>query len=227
LTLAIHGGPAASLRNATANRPRPPGGASGNRRVSAAGRAPMDLADDAVARLNGLALLNDGSLVLVVRDLVRSAIASAPSCIAVIVTIADQEPLFAIDDRLRDGVAVVRASLRAQIAASRPGQPGRQVVFLAERQGEFTDFTAMDLPATAAVDQLHTMVIDGDLDAALRLVKAGPNDDHPARTVDRAVGVLLDRGFLPAEALRELHTRARLSGHSLSEQADAVLRALR
>jgi hypothetical protein len=187
----------------------------------------MDLADEAVARLNRLALLNDGNLVLSVRDLVRSAVASAPSCVAVIITIGDEEPLFAIDDRLRDGVAVVRASLRAQISASRSDHSGRHVVFLAERAGEFTDFTSVTLPTTGSGDHLHQLVIDGDLEAALALTGTHLNDDHQVRAVDRAVGVLLDRGFSPAEALQELRNRARVSGHSLSGQAEIVLRALR
>jgi hypothetical protein len=186
----------------------------------------MDLADEAVARLNGLALLNDGNLVLLMRDLVRSAVASAPSCIAVIITVGDEEPLYAIDDRLQAGVAVVRASLRAQITTSGPGHPGRQIVFLAERPQEFADFTALALPVTPLQGYAHHLVIDRDLDSAFGLTQSLPKEQSAGRVIDRAIGVLLDRGFPPAEALRELQNRASASGGTLFDQAELVLRSL-
>jgi hypothetical protein len=186
----------------------------------------MDLADDAVARLNRLALVNDGNFVVMVRDLVRSAMASAPSCIAVIITLGDEEPLYAMDDSLRHGNATVRASLRAQITASRSAQPGHRVVFLAEKVGEFANFTAGTLKRPGSPD-LHHLVIDGDLDAAAGLAQPnGSTDIDATRTVDRAVGVLLDRGYLPADALETLRTRAHAAGRSLTEQALLVLRSL-
>jgi hypothetical protein len=187
----------------------------------------MDLADEVVARLSRLALLNDGNLVLLVRDLVRSAVASAPSCLGVIITIGDEEPFYIIDDRLRGATAVVRASLRAQFAVSGPGEPARQIVLLAEQAGGFKDFAAATLPTSGFPDQMHVVVIDGDLDADI-----GPGDghspgDYPARVVDRAIGVLLDRGFGPPEALQELRARAQACGRSLPEQAALVLESLR
>jgi hypothetical protein len=187
----------------------------------------MNLADEAVARLNDLALLNDGNLVLLVRDLIGSAVASAPSCLAVIITVGKEEPLYAIDDRLREGAAIVRASLRAQITTSGSGTPGRQIVFLAERAREFADFTALDLPITATQGYVHHLVIDRDLDRAFGLTHGPPKENTAARVIDRAIGVLLDRGFPPDEALQELQTRASASGLTLSEQADLVLRSLR
>jgi hypothetical protein len=161
-----------------------------------------------------------------VRDLVRSAVASAPSCLAVIITVGKEEPLYAIDDRLREGVAIVRASLRAQITTSGPGTPRRQIVFLAERAREFADFTALDLPITSPQGYAHHLVIDRDLDSAFGLTHDLPKEISAGRVIDRAIGVLLDRGFLPAEALQELQTRANASGLTLSEQADIVLRSL-
>jgi hypothetical protein len=186
----------------------------------------MDLADGAVARLNGLALLNDGNLVLLIRDLVRSAVASAPSCVAVIITVGDEEPLYAIDDRLQAGVAVVRASLRAQITALEPGKPGRQIVFLAERPQEFADFTASTMPVNEPRGYVYQLVVDGDLDFAIGLNDGSTVDNSAGRVIDRAVGVLLDRGFPPAEAVQELQSRARASGVTLAEQAEIVMRSL-
>lgn len=185
----------------------------------------MDLADEVVARLSRLALLNDGNLVLLVRDLVRSAVASAPSCLGVIITIGDEEPFYIIDDRLRGATAVVRASLRAQFAVSGPGEPARQIVLLAEQAGGFKDFAAAALPASGIPDQMHVVVIDGDLDADIG--PAASPGDYPGRVVDRAIGVLLDRGLRPAEALQELRARAQACGRSLPEQAALVLESLR
>jgi hypothetical protein len=188
----------------------------------------MDLADEAVARLNRLALLNDGNLVLMVRDLIRSAVASAPSCLAVIITLGDEEPLYAIDDRLRAGNAVVRASLRAQITESGPGHPMRHVVFLAEQAGEFEDLTAMPLPVIGLPEhQWHHLVIDGDLSAATTLIGGGRGSDiDPGRLVNRAIGVMLDRGFPPDEAFDELRSQAQATGHELAEHAQLILSSL-
>jgi hypothetical protein len=186
----------------------------------------MELADEAVARLNRLALLNDGNLVLLVRDLVRSANAAAPSCIGVIITIGDEEPFHIIDDRLRAGTAIVRASLRAQFAAPRPDHPGRQIVLLAERPGEFKEFTTTTLPTTNTTDHLRHLVLDEDLETDIGPAAGSPQDDHPARLVDQALGVLLDRGFPPTEALQELRNTARAAGRSLPEQAQIILLSL-
>jgi hypothetical protein len=186
----------------------------------------MELADEAVARLSRLALLGDGNLVLAVRDLVRSALAATPSCVAVIITIGDEEPFCALDDRLRDGLAVVRASLRAQFALSQPSHPQRHVVLLAEQLGAFKDFTATTLPTNPIADRLHDLVVDGDLRTMVGTASSGRLEED-GRVVDRAVGVLLDRGFYPDEALRELQQRARAARRSLLEQAELVLRSLR
>jgi hypothetical protein len=43
--------------------------------------------------------------------------------------------------------------------------------------------------------------------------------------VDRAVGVLLDRGYPPDEARQELADQARASGRSRFEQARRILRS--
>lgn len=188
----------------------------------------MDLPEEAVARLNGLAQLNDGNLVLMVRDLVRSASALAPSCIGVIITIGDQSPLYAIDDRLRAGTAGVRASLRALITAPGPGHPARQVIFLAERPGEFEDFEVGPLSSPRASGRsVDHLVIDGDLDAATSLKDdARPIDLDPDRDLNRALGVLLDRGFPPAEARQELRDQADECGNDLVGQARVLLRSL-
>jgi hypothetical protein len=187
----------------------------------------MDLADEAVARLNGLALFNDVDLVLMVRDLVRSATAWAPCCLAVIITLGDEESVHVIDDRLQAGSAIVRASLRAQLTAPGPGRTGRHVVFLSERAGEFEDFAALTLRPTGPADRRpHRVVIDGDLAAAVGLTGNGQLVDVAADpAVDRAVGVLLDRGYPPDEARQELADQARASGRSRLEQARRILRS--
>jgi hypothetical protein len=211
----------------------------------------MDLADETVARLNRLAVLSGEDLVLLVRDLVRSVIASTPSCLAVIITLGQESPFYAVDDRLNAGSATVRSSLRAQImtqqtktqqtktghlktgpSAQAPNVDRRrqQVVFLAEHPGEYANFAAALPMATSPASgfQLHHLVIDVDLHAADALPVAGQDLDieraiERGVAIDQAIGVLLDRGLAPDEARQMLLERAKVAGDDVYKQALKVL----
>jgi hypothetical protein len=191
----------------------------------------MDLADDTVARLTELAELSGADLVLLFRDLVRSAVASSSSCVAVIINLGEEAPFYALDDRLRSRVATVRSSLRAQIATTGPGRHVHQVIFLAEAPAEYLHLTALPLAGFASsTGRLDRLVVDGDLDAAAHLITGDPAVTGPQkspterlRTINQAIGFLLDRGLTPDEGHQELAERARADGNDIYDQALAVL----
>ncbi|GAA3630127.1 hypothetical protein GCM10022223_54740 [Kineosporia mesophila] len=191
----------------------------------------MDLADDTVTRLTELAELSGADLVLQFRDLVRSAVASSSSCVAVIISLGQEPPFYALDDRLRTGATTVRSSLRAQIAATGPGQPVHQIVLLAETPSEYSHLTPLPLGGFASsTGKIDWLVIDGDLDAAAHLLTDDPPITGPPkmpterlRTINQAIGFLLDRGLTPDEGHRELAERARIDGNDIYDQALAVL----
>ncbi|GLY33231.1 hypothetical protein [Kineosporia sp. NBRC 101731] len=191
----------------------------------------MDLADDTVARLTELAELSGADLVLLFRDLVRSAVATSSSCVAVIISLGQEAPFYALDDRLRSRSAVVRSSLRAQIATTGPGRHVHQVIFLAEVPSEYSHLTALPLASFASsTGKLDRLIIDGDLDAAKLLLTDDPSITGPRktpterlRTIDQAIGFLLDRGLTPDEGHQKLAEQALADGNDIYDQALAVL----
>ncbi|GAB6900708.1 hypothetical protein [Kineosporia succinea] len=189
----------------------------------------MDLADDTVARLNELAELSGADLLVLFRDLVRSAASSSSSCVAVIITLNQEPPFYALDDRLRSGATTARSSLRAQITTAGPDQHVHSVIFLADAPGEYSHLASLFLDGFAGpTAKLDRLVIDQDLDAAAHLPEPdGAGDAIPAtdrlRTINQAIGFLLERGLTPEEGYQELVRRARADHGNIYDQAVAVL----
>lgn len=183
----------------------------------------MDLAHDTVARLNELAELGNGYLVLLFRDLVRSAAASTSTCLAVILAPDQEAPLYAMDEQLRAGTATVHSSLRIEITVADPAPHQYRVIFLAAEPGEYSPFVTLPLSTfSSSGARLERLVVDADLDAAASIVEP-PLGSKQARTVDRALGFLLDRGMAPDEGRKELLRRAELAGNDIHTQACLVL----
>ncbi len=145
----------------------------------------MDLADDTVARLNELAELSGADLLVLFRDLVRSAASSSSSCVAVIITLNQEPPFYALDDRLRSGATTARSSLRAQITTAGPDQHVHSVIFLADAPGEYSHLASLFLDGFAGpTAKLDRLVIDQDLDAAAHL----PEPDAPGTRFRPPIG---------------------------------------
>ena len=113
--------------------------------------------------------------------------------------------------------AVVRASLAVQLA----GEAGSMLILQAAEQGAF--LLLRDELAGLPSPQVPAPQVDQHLAPT---VPPGPALTW-ARTelaaVDRAVGVLLDRGMLPALALADLRRRAELAGTTLGGAGRALL----
>ena len=113
------------------------------------------------------------------------------------------------------------ASLTLPVGRSTDGAPGCTVVFYARHPGAFVDLAA-DL------HRVHDL--DGDVYLDGHLPSAG---DQPCRSgitglaelsvVNQAIGVLITRGYTPAEANAELRRRAAGTPHGVPEVAEHVL----
>jgi hypothetical protein len=182
-------------------------------------------------------ILADADLAVVVLDLARSASALTPSFLAMQVTIhgADQR-ITVRSPNSAAGTMIACSSLRIEIAAS--GGPGRhhRVVFLAQSPDAFIDFEyphpwVSDTTKALAGHRIERVVVDGDVPTG---AMAGPSDTEGnvigpvdgQRTVERAVGVLMNCGFTVEAARAELEVRAELSQQTATQQAQDLLRSL-
>lgn len=156
------------------------------------------------------------------------ACASCPSCVAVSLTV-DHETQPVTITATRSAGHRDAASRTVRLPRPTTGEPARQpavlVVFATDPvalAGLCDDVTALleidpgriTLAAAAAVPQ-KTVV---------GLVLAGQLADRAA--VDQALGALLEQGWVPPEARRELRRRADDAGATLAHAAGTVLAAL-
>ncbi len=156
------------------------------------------------------------------------ACASCPSCVAVSLTV-DHETQPVTITATRSAGHRDAASLTVRLPRPGTGGPARQpavlVVFatdqvaLADLGDDVTALLEIDpgritLVAAAAAPQSSTS----------GLVLAGQLADRA--TVDQALGALLEQGWVPPEARRELRRRADHAGASLAHAARTVLAAM-
>jgi len=153
--------------------------------------------------------------------------ASCPSCVAVSLTLDHQGQLVTVTATMNPGH--LRApSMTVRLPRPSPNGPAQQPAVLV--------VFATDPPALARLAGDVTTLLDIDprrislaADAAVPpttagRVLAGQLADRTA--VDRALGALLEQGWVPTEGRRELQRRADDAGASLVQAAASVLAAL-
>lgn len=126
-----------------------------------------------------------------------------------------------------------RASLRLQLLGGEryPGSPAVQVtvVILAGRAGAFNDFVGGADPLARPGVRIVRRTVDEDVSEVWTEMDTdlGALDDAVTgeRIVQRAVGVLIEGGLLPDEAIEELQRHASGTGSTLLEAAWDVLRS--
>lgn len=195
------------------------------------------------AELQALSELpGNSALEAAVRDLLSACLSAVPSCLAVRVTSPALDPGLAIESLgILEAMERSLASLRLDLIGNYP-QPHEQpttagwptavtVLILASESGAFSTFVdgadRLDTPGFRIIRRS----VDEDLPP-----HDLPRPDHPpghdaglgvvadhTRILNRAVGVLIDRGHLPDAALRVLHEQAEDAGLTVIEQARAVL----
>lgn len=129
--------------------------------------------------------------------------------------------------------------------------PPVSVLLLAEISGAFADLVGGADPLSWPGIRIVRRTVNGELDRVVtppvsqpvrhtvvaaarqpapdgRLPDADESDDmfgglQPMRVIHQAIGVLIDRGLPPTEALQLLHHQAQSAGRSLPEQAAAVM----
>jgi hypothetical protein len=183
-------------------------------------------------------LVGQTDLADAVLDLARSALSSTPSFMAMHVTIdGTEQPIMVTTGDASTRTVRARSSLRIEIAGG--GTPGRhhRVVFLAENPHAFIDFDALRPRATDPTKglgghQIEKIVVDGDVPTDATTVPSprdgnafDSGDDH--RTLERAIGVLLNCGYTVEAAKTEITGRAGLSHRTVVEEARELLRSLR
>jgi len=118
--------------------------------------------------------------------------------------------------------ATARATLHLPLEPLAPAGPGSSVVFFAGGAGAFVDLAA---------DTRHAYSLDGQvvLDGHFFPVAGSPGPPgvgglDEATATNRAIGVLIDRGYLPDEARERLLSRAADHSHGLLGAAEDLLR---
>jgi hypothetical protein len=148
--------------------------------------------------------------------------AAVPSCMSVSVTVGVVGSDAPITLGIRGGgVGPVLSSLAASRSLS---EPGDIVLFQASEAGAFL-VLADDL--AAALDPVLSLRIDEHLHVEVDVTAAGwtrSMDDLSA--VNRAVGLLIERGFLPEDASAELTRQARQDGTTIAGISRLLLEAI-
>ena len=117
--------------------------------------------------------------------------------------------------------ADVRATLRLPLGAISIGLVGT-VTFYASRPGAFDDLAAQLRSTLAATGDVRLVVVDEGQSTPALLV-SGITGAAELSLVNRAVGVLLERGCTPEEARAELLEQAGIANVSLPVMAQRVL----
>jgi hypothetical protein len=197
----------------------------------------MDLEDTINTVLATSSPLADGNpdLSVALLRLASSALAGVPSWLALRVTEAGNEQQLTIyQPSYSSGKAHARSSLRLEVDSTVHAGLSRSFVFLAEEANAFDDFRqfrtagpcedASSGATTPAGPAISRLVVDGDVPIAGTGELTSVGDKEAAdsdRVIDRAIGVLLERGW--SDARGELTARAHSSGRTLLREARAVL----
>lgn len=117
------------------------------------------------------------------------------------------------------------ASLLIPLSVTANPRVETTLVLFAATPGAFVDLAA-DLAVVPGVGS-SALVLDGHLSRLAGPADSVGMDGLPAYvTINRAIGVLVDRGHTPDAARRELHRRAESDGNRLPVVAEQVLRSV-
>jgi hypothetical protein len=174
-------------------------------------------------------------LTTAVQDLLADYASAVPSCLGLRVSSPALGPGHAIETerRVEATPASAQASLRLDLLGGDLG-PDRpltvvSVLILAGQAGAFADFVGGADPLNRQGFRIVRRTVDDDLDPAtareLTERDRTPLDDviGRARVVNRAIGVLIDRGYPPEAALQVLEHDADTSGRTTLDQAWTIV----
>jgi hypothetical protein len=169
-------------------------------------------------------------LTTAVQDLHADYASAVPSCLGLRVSSPALDPGHLIETD--DDDQSVRASLRLDLLGGDPG-PDRpltlvSVLILAGRPGAFADFVGGADPLNRKGFRIVRRTVDEDLntgpvrDLSERDRTRSENMIGRARVINRAIGVMIDRGHSPDAALRILQHDADAAGRATLDQAWTV-----
>jgi hypothetical protein len=171
---------------------------------------------------------------LAVVDLLAVCLAAVPSCLALQVSSPALDGVGITTEGFLDARRTCRASLRLELHGDghRSGSTPTVVVVrvFAFQEGAFAEFVGGADPFSRQGFRIVRRTVDTDITAAVTTDPA--LDGHvPAvsmmRTVNLAIGVLIDRGHLPEEALDLLHQQAAAAGRPVEDWAASVVHSAR
>jgi hypothetical protein len=165
--------------------------------------------------------------------LLGACVEAVPSSLGIRVTSPALGPGHAIETAgYAEATAGCRASLRLDLLGSNPTSTGPiivTVVILAGRAGAFSEFVGGADPLTRPGVRIIRRTIDEDISTQWTQMDAdlGTLDDTVSgnRIIQRAVGVLIERGHLPDEAIHHLTRTAAATDTTLLDAAWNVLRS--
>lgn len=158
---------------------------------------------------------DDGDLVEGLGRLARDVALAVPSSLAVTILLAGPDREVSVSAQAEP--APVRASLAVRLSA---GEPSDLVILRAATAGAFL-LLADDLTGPLGSD--HPPAV---LDGHLSWPALGSESLADLRSINQAVGVLVDRGLPPAEARGELQRRATAAGASVAAVSRDLLGSL-
>jgi hypothetical protein len=165
--------------------------------------------------------------------LLTACVSAVPSTLAVRVT----SPALGFGRAIEtEGILAAREACRASLRLDLLGGDPRSchpvavsVLILAGQVGAFADFVGGADPLARPGVRIIRRTVDEDVSQVWTETSTGDADLDDAvphgRIVHRAVGVLIDRGYLPDEALDELRRQATSTDRTLLDQAWEVLRS--
>jgi hypothetical protein len=174
-------------------------------------------------------------LTTAVQELLADYSSAVPSCLGLRVRSSALGPGRVIEtDRGLEVTRVsARASLRLDLLGGDPGPDRRltlvSVLILAGEAGAFADFVGGADPVNRQGFRIVRRSVDEDVDPpSARVV---PDRDEPPvdrvtvhdRAINRAIGMLIDRGHPPEVALRILEHDAARAGRTTLDQARSVV----
>lgn len=186
----------------------------------------MDVPQELILHLSALteALDEPGTdlqaMLAVLADDLRTAV---PSFLGLVMTVtsdghADGVTLNSLPPRSADAIG---STLMVPLDLLGVSGPGGRVIFYAGRSGAFVDLAA---DTRFAFELDGQVVLDRHLPTPEHPIEqSGTSETTGSRTVNRAVGALISRGYTPEEAHRELHNHASRTGVSVFRAAEAIL----
>ncbi len=159
-----------------------------------------------------------GDLPAVLDQLLESLRGAVPSFLGITMIIGTATGAMTLDVHpFRDASGT---SLRIPLVDLLAGSDGGSwLVFFAGRPGAFVDLAA-DLAFALGVDPTR-LLLDQDLTDGLRPV--APESLRDLSQVNRAIGFLIERGYPPEDAERELRRHSEAAGITLAQAATRLL----